>query len=344
MAHRDIIVIGGSAGALDPLTMVVGGLPQTVDAAILVVVHIAPESTSFMPQILTRSGVLPADFVTEKVKIEHGRIYVAAPDTHLLVEDGYVEASRGPRENGFRPAIDPLFRSVAAAYQDRVIGVILSGALDDGVFGLMTIKESKGVAIVQHPHEAHIPCMPLAAIQNVEVDHIVAAREIASLLQSLIKSPLERTADKQSSTRQPESRDFKLTSVTPDSLLNSPSIFTCPDCGGSLWEVQQGGGFRYRCHTGHGFTPETLLAMQNGRVEHALWEASRVLKERAAMNRKLAERASLRDRGQISERYEERAQAEDSHASLIEELIRRHTALAAEKAHGEQPNRGQVED
>ncbi len=326
MPAQDIIVIGGSAGGLEAVAQVLAGLPRRLEASVFVVLHTSPDSGSALPQILARTAILPVEFAIDGEVPQKGRVYVARPDHHLTFDDGRVCVARGPRENGFRPAVDPLFRSAAKQYDGRVVGVIVSGAMDDGTFGLIAIKEAGGAAIVQHPYEAFVPSMPLSAIQNVEVDHIVRTEEIAALLVKAAESGLQSRAQARagngSKTRvDPTHRDISLVAVPPDSLSDPTSHFVCPECGGSLWEVDEAGLKRYRCFTGHGFTVDTLLAAQNGKLEHALWSAVRVLMERAALHREMAHRTASRGMDASAEKYQERAHQEEQHASVIREML-----------------------
>jgi len=326
MPAQDIIVVGGSAGGLEALSKVLSGLPSNLDASVFVVLHTSPQSGNGLPQILSRTAVLPVAFAIDGEAPERGRIYVAPPDHHLTIEEGLLSVARGPRENGFRPAVDPLFRSAAKEYDGRVVGVVLSGAMDDGTFGLMAVKEGGGAAIVQHPYEAFVPSMPLSAIQNVEVDHIVRSEEIAPLLIQAAESglhsrPATRTSKLEEDEVDPTGRDIDLATVQPDALPDPPSTFVCPECGGTLWGVDEGGLKRYRCHTGHGFTVDTLLAAQNGKLEHALWSAVRVLMERAALHRQMAQRTSQRGMTSSAEKYQERAKQEEQHANCIREML-----------------------
>jgi two-component system chemotaxis response regulator CheB len=325
MPAQDIIVIGGSAGALEALTTVLTDLPRDFGGTILTVLHTSPQSGGALPQILERDVSLPVRFPEDGEAFQRGRIYVAPPDHHLTIARGVLHVDRGPRENGFRPAVDPLFRSAAKEFAGRVVGVVFSGAMDDGTFGLIAVKEAGGTAIVQHPYEALVPGMPLSAIQNVEVDHIIPAREIASLLIRATEVGLHSRGEtpraKSPKRADPTRRDVNLATVPPDLLGDAPSKFVCPDCGGALWEVEEGGLARYRCFTGHGYTPDTLLAAQNGKLEHALWSAVRVLMERAALHRQLAHRTANRGMKTSADRYSDRAEQEDKHANIIREML-----------------------
>ena len=275
MPAQDIIVVGGSAGGLEAMSKVLSGLPGDLKASLFVVLHTSPQSGTALPQILARKSQLAVAFAVNGETPRPGHVYVAPPDHHLtLVKDNLV-VNRGPRENGFRPAIDPLFRSAAKQYGGRVVGVVLSGALDDGTFGLIAIKEAGGAAIVQHPYEAFVPSMPLSAIQNVEVDHIVPADEIPALVVRAAESGLRVRVQARSTSHgktdiDPTHRDINLACTPPDELPEPPSTFVCPECGGSLWEVDEAGLKRYRCFTGHGFTADSLLSAQNGKLEEAL--------------------------------------------------------------------------
>jgi len=324
MPAQDIIVIGGSAGGLEALTAVLSSLPSSFDASLFVVLHTSPQSGGNLPQIVERSCLLPVGFASDSERFEKGRVYVAPPDCHLTLADGETSVTRGPRENGFRPAVDPLFRSAAKWYGSRVVGVILSGAMDDGTFGLVAVKEAGGTTIVQHPYEAVVPSMPLSAIQNVEVDHIVRTTEMPSLLLKAAESELE-TATRANSRREGNGngtrRDIDLSFVPPDKLPQPTSKFVCPDCGGSLWEINEGGLTRFRCFTGHGFTSLTLLAGQSGQLEHALWSAVRVLGERAALHREMADRTAGRGMSSSAEKFRERAVQEEKNANIIREML-----------------------
>lgn len=190
MPHRDVIVVGTSAGGVEALRELAAALPPDLPASVLIVLHLSPGGPGLLPAILNRAGPLPAAHATDGEELRRGRIYVAPPDFHMLVADGRLRLARGPRENLHRPAIDALFRSAAAAWGPRVIGVVLTGALDDGTAGLGAIKRTGGVAVVQDPEEAAYPSMPRSALRNVRVDHCVPLAEIPPLLDQLSREPL----------------------------------------------------------------------------------------------------------------------------------------------------------
>src|SRR5947208_719752 len=218
MPTQDIIAIGGSAGGLEALATVLKGLPRSLNASVFVVLHTSPQSGGALSQILGRTATLPVQFAIDGETPQRGHIYVAPPDHHLTFDDGTISVARGPRENGFRPAVDPLFRAAAKQYDGRVVGVVLSGAMDDGTFGLIAVKEAGGAAIVQHPYEAFVPSMPLSAIQNVEVDHIVRSDEMPALLIKAAESglgnrPRPQAGNGSKSRVDPTHRDISLAAV-----------------------------------------------------------------------------------------------------------------------------------
>jgi two-component system chemotaxis response regulator CheB len=307
---------------------VVGSLPQKLPAAFFVVLHIPAESPSLLPDILSRAGPLEAVQAVDGMDIEHGCIYVAPPDHHLLMERGLVRVVRGPKENRHRPAVDPLFRSAARAYGPRVVGVVLTGALDDGTAGLLTVKKRGGIAVVQEPDEALYPSMPLSALANVEVDYRLPLSSIGSLLVRLASEPVEEIGE------HPVSKDMelKLAEMDLDTLYHDerngkPSAFSCPECGGVLWELGDGDLLRFRCRVGHAFSVESIQAEQSETLEKALWGALKTLEESASLSRRLAGRAHAHGHELAAKRYEVKVQEAENHATVIRQLILRGEAV-----------------
>jgi two-component system chemotaxis response regulator CheB len=254
-----------------------------------------------LARILDRSGPLPAEQATDGMPLEPGTIRVAVPDRHLLVSDHRIALSHGPTENGHRPAVNSLFRSVALSIGRRAVSVVLSGVLDDGTLGSAAIRARGGTTIAQSPDDALFPAMPLTAIEAGVVDHQVDAGEVGPLLMRLAKRSFEESEMKHDPGLQLEnriamSRRFSTDFNTED--LGSPSGYTCPDCNGALIGVSQG---NYRCHVGHAWTADALLGARDGEIEGALWVAMRSLQEKAKLSRRLADQAGaaiLRDRYQ----------------------------------------------
>jgi two-component system, chemotaxis family, protein-glutamate methylesterase/glutaminase len=329
MASRDIILIGASAGGVQALSEVIGGLPSDFPAAIFIVLHISPYGRSAMPVILGRAGRLPAAHATDGEPVEMGRVYVAPPDHHLVLQDDLVRLSRAPTENAQRPAVDVLFRSGAQAYGRRVVAVVLTGNLDDGTAGLAVVKRYGGTAVAQDPEEADYPSMPLSAIENVDVDHVLPLDGIAPLLVELNSVPLEepeRTG--------PEGLDMKeeLEHGQDPEEHGVPSDLTCPECGGSLRESRVEEVVHFRCRTGHAYSPETLLAKQYDVVEAALWAAVRSLQENAALARRMERRLShgnIRPNPSAEQRYERRAEEAERHAEVLRRILMQDKAKAS---------------
>jgi two-component system chemotaxis response regulator CheB len=257
---------------------------------VFVVVHTTSHAPEMLPQILRFAGRLPADPVTDGEAIERGRIYVAPPDRHLLVDRERVLVRRGPRENRARPAIDPLFRAAAAHFGSRVVGVVLTGHLNDGTAGLRAIKRCGGTAVVQDPADAVAPEMPRSALAQVAVDHCVPLSEMAALLIRLVGEPAGPTPEVPPDVRREAAiAAEEVQPIVDDREQGAPSIFTCPDCHGTLWEILDGDLVRYRCHVGHAYTRSVLASAQWDAVEQALWSALRGHEERAELLRRMKE-------------------------------------------------------
>jgi two-component system chemotaxis response regulator CheB len=324
MARRDIVVVGGSAGGVEALRRIVAALPGALPAAVFVVVHVSPHGESHLPEILARAGPLPASHPVDGEPVEPGRIYVAPPDMHLILREGRMRLRRGPRENRHRPAIDPLFRSAAEAFGPRVVGVVLSGALDDGTAGLIAVKIAGGVTVVQDPAEAFAADMPRNAMKYLAVDHVLPAREIGALVTRLVREDAGRAAPAVSEESVQERRlsEFDMAQIESDDRPGKPSGFSCPDCGGVLWELDpESDLLRFRCRVGHAYAQDNLTAAQADEVERALWTALRALEERAAMARRVATQARERDFPALAGPHEERALEAEAHAAKLREVL-----------------------
>jgi len=321
-AQRNLIVIGGSTGAVKPLLELVGSLPRGFPASVLIVQHIGAQA-SMLPELLNRRGSLPALFPASGRLLEPGVIFVAPPDHHLLVTDGAVRLTKDPKENYARPAIDPLFRSAAIAKGPRVIGVILSGLLDDGVAGLQAIKACGGMAIVQDPQDAESPEMPRNACHYVAVDAVLPAAEIADALTMMVSQPV-RAAPKVPARLLDEHAISIGEADDPMSTLDqigTPSRITCPECNGVLWELRDSQPPRYRCHTGHAYTIGALDQAQNTRTDQTLWSALRALQERERLLRIVAAAHRRRDAFDDAARADAEADHLAVHAQQLQQLV-----------------------
>lgn len=314
-----IIVIGASAGGMPALTRLVSNLPGTLPAAVLVVQHFSPESSGqLMVERLASHTPLRCVLPTHGQALEASTLYLAPPDRHLLVRDGKLLVTKGPRENNYRPAADALFRSAAAQYGAAVIGVILTGMLHDGTAGLEQIKRAGGQAVVQDPQEAEFSSMPESALSNVAIDYVVPLAEMGHLLTRLVHIPTSAP------TVIPQ--DIKMEAAIAERIvgdteaiarLGTPVPLTCPDCGGSLWKVDQGNVLRFRCHTGHAFAAEALLESSQQGLEETLWVAMRMMEERKNLLMSMAGRSQ----GELSLRQEERIKEIKLHINRLREFL-----------------------
>jgi two-component system, chemotaxis family, protein-glutamate methylesterase/glutaminase len=322
--RRDIIVVGASAGGIEPLIALIARLPAHLEAAVFVVVHTPPDAESRLPLLLARAGELPAAHAEDGEAIVPGRIYVAPTDRHLGVRRGTVEVSRGPRENHSRPAIDPLFRSAARSFGSRTVGVILSGALYDGAAGLLAIKQRGGLAIVQDTSEAMFPSMPQQALALVDADLVLPAAQIGDALATLKPSvpgeeEVDTMVDEEERLKGAIAEDFA--EQAGNGRVFEPTIYTCPDCGGVLWQAERQPGTWFRCHVGHAYAPEVLLGQKSEEVEAALWNCVRLMRERATLTRQAVGRYEQVGNEALATLAEEQALADERHADVLRELL-----------------------
>lgn len=322
--RRDLVVVGASAGGVEALRSLVALLPLDFPAAVLVVLHIPSTGTSALPAILGRAGPLPARHARDGDSLEAGQILIAPPDRHLIVYDGAVALSRGPQENGHRPAIDVLFRSAARARGARVVGVVLSGALDDGAAGSVAIVSRGGACVVQDFDEALHDSMPRAAHAAVPAGKVAPIAEIPTLLAALLDQTVEHDPPPSELMKQEAAMaDLDPVVVHDHERPGTPSGFACPDCHGALFEIVEGSLTRYRCRVGHAWSPESLVARQTVDLESALWMALRSLEEKATLSRTLGSNALDRGHGLTAERFDESADEALKAAELLRDLITR---------------------
>jgi two-component system chemotaxis response regulator CheB len=320
---HDIIVIGASSGGLDALRILVEGLPIDLPAAVFVVLHVGVRS--HLVGVLENVASLRVVQAISGAPVEHNTIYVAPPGLHLLLHDGHVLLRRGPRENMARPAIDPLFRSAAATFGGRVIGVVLSGILNDGAAGLRAIKRCGGLAVVQDPADADFPDMPANALRHVEVDHVSDIAEMAGLLGRLTRRLAGRTPEIPIEIRvEAAIAAQELTDMEIEEDLGTLSPFTCPECHGALWQIPDGGILRYRCHVGHAFAAETILSALGGEVDNMLEKLLRSHQQRAALVHRMAEQERGRNRESLAGQLEGRAREYEEDAEVIRRMVLRH--------------------
>lgn len=350
MTNRDLVVIGGSAGATGPLKMILQALPADLPAALAIVLHIPSNSTGIFTLVASAAASLPVQPAQDGAALERGTIYLAPPDRHLLIIDGRIRLGNGPRENLVRPAIDPLFRSAALSAGPRVVGVILSGMLNDGASGLAAVKSCGGIALVQSPQDAEAREMPLAALEATPVDLSAHARDIAAAIIRHVGEPPDPAHPCPPALR----LDVEIAAggrIPPEEFatMATPSALTCPHCSGVLSEIKHGHPLRYRCQVGHAFTARSLLEVQEGRADEAMRIALRIIEERAELVGRMGRDALQAGRQTMAEMYEQRAAeyrgyAESLRQAVIErmqgaDLLEEFERLAGAQAHG----RGEVD-
>ena len=321
MPGHDIIVVGASAGGVEALIALVAGLPADLPAAVLVVVHVPPTGTSALPVILSRRGPLPARHAEDGSELRAGELLVAPPDHHVVVIDGKVGLTRGPQENGHRPAVDVLFRSAARSWGSRVVAVVLSGALDDGAAGTVAVKRRGGRCVVQT--DALFDGMPTAASR---ADHPDAELPVADIPAQLTEWLATLPEDPGPPVPELIEKETDMAEMNPHEMPDlarpgEPAGFGCPDCAGALYRIEEGKLTRFRCRVGHAWSPESLLVRQTVALESALWMALRSLEEKAALNTELSQRATTEGKTETADRFASGAHEAQRAAELVRQLV-----------------------
>ena len=326
MSNRDIVAIGASAGGLTALRRLAAALPANLPASLLVTIHVAEYSPSRIEHVLAGAGPLPADFAVDGEGVKRGRIYVAPPDSHLLLDGERLRLGVGPRENGFRPAIDP--RScVASTMSGRTVAVILSGMLGDGASGLAALQRHGGLAVIQDPNDAEYPDMPLNALRHVAVDYACPVAALGPLIEDLVSRPAGASLPPTDELRlEVEIAARGRASPTP---VGRPANLVCPECHGALGQIDEGNGMRFRCHSGHAYSEDALAYFMTDDVARALAGALRALQERAMFFSRMADTWREAQNHQLVKRYTDRADEITGQARVIQELLVRQVRKAA---------------
>lgn len=335
------IVIGASAGGFDAVLDIAARLPADLPAPVFVVMHVAAYQPSHLPEILNRAGPLKALHPKDGDRIRSGYIYVAPPDHHLLIDDGHVAVKKGPKESGFRPSIDALFRSAAYSYGPATIGVVLSGALQDGTSGLWSIKRLGGTAIVQDPLDAQYASMPRSALEYVDADYTVKASDVSRLLIRLVNEPLNKKPGRpdieQKNLEERIAKEVQIaagTSISPKTVLDLGEFteFTCPECHGVLVKIQEDKLSRFRCHTGHGFTEDALLEGVMQSTGEMIWEVSRGLNEAVMLLEHMGKHIQEAEGDSTrAEKFLEKARELNKRSARFEEFARENESMSENK-------------
>ena len=322
MSNRDIIVIGGSAGATAPLKKILAALPTDLPAAVFIVLHIPAQGIGILSTVAAAAGKLPVHQAEDGMTFERGHVYLAAPDHHLLLAEQHIQLGRGPRENMARPAIDALFRSAAIHHGPRVIGLVLSGLLSDGAAGLHAIKRCGGLTLVQDPADAISAEMPKRALEATIVDLCVSAARLGDVVSEL--------AQEAPGTALPIDPEIRLeVEIAAGERIGSPALariadpaaLTCPSCGGVLSEIKEAHPMRFRCQVGHAYTADALAKEQEGQVDEALRVALRIIEERAELVHRMATDGRRSGRPAVAEMYALRAVEYREYADMIRRVV-----------------------
>jgi two-component system, chemotaxis family, protein-glutamate methylesterase/glutaminase len=317
-----VVGIGASAGGVDALIRVVRHLPADFGAAVCIVLHVPSSGQSLLAPILGRHTDLKVLEAQDGQRLQAGGVYVAPNDRHLILSNGHLQLDRGPKENGVRPAVDVMLRSLAAAYGPQSIAVILSGALGDGTAGAVAVRQAGGLVVVQDPDDATVASMPESALRAVgDPDAVMDAGDIGAELVRLVEPvPISEDAP----VMEVENR-LAETAEHPD---GPPSPFTCPECSGPLWEIKEGQAVRYTCRVGHSYSEDAMVIEQGSALEAALWSALESLEERAEFLRRVAGR-----HGDQRPRLRERFNGAAEDALERAELIRRALGASGDRPH-----------
>jgi two-component system chemotaxis response regulator CheB len=322
MEVKNIVVIGASAGGIKAVTQLVNNLPADLPMAVFIVIHMSKQSQALViVERLQKLTSYNCNVATNDEDIKAGYIYLAPADQHLFLKPGKIRLLHGPHENRWRPSIDVLFRSAAAAYDSHVTGVILSGLLDDGTSGMSAIKRSGGICIVQEPSEAEYDDMPLNVINNVAVDHRVLIQDMGYIIADVLSKPSTNIPIPEDVKMEAAITERLISDITEMEKLGNHSNYTCPDCGGGLWEIENNGHKRYRCHTGHVYTALNLLEKQGEQMEESIWISIRMLEERRNLLLNMPGRDKSSVSADLANDYQRRADELAVHVERLKSFL-----------------------
>lgn len=319
-----IITVGASAGGMNALSELVAQFTEDMEVAVFIVMHLSRASISdFLSNRLQPHTSFQCKVAQEGGNIEKGHIYIAASNKHLLVKKNKIILGQGPEENRWRPSIDVLFRSAAAAFSTRVIGIILTGSLDDGTTGMSAIKRSGGTCIVQDPNEAEYPDMPLSVLDNMEVDYCIPLAKMGGAIFDIIQTEPESIAAPPDVIIESVIAERVVVDYENVKKLGEKSIYACPDCGGGLWYITKENGKpnRYRCHIGHSYSEKDLVVKQGEILESTLWTALRIMEERRNLLMKMETDHQKKGLSQMATSYREKGKEIQFHVDKMKEIL-----------------------
>lgn len=320
---RNLIVIGASAGGIKAISTIIEKLPETIDAAIMIVLHVSIKSNAtIISEIFQRKTALECSVATEGAIIEKGKIYLAPPDFHLMVKDSVMHLNQATKENKQRPSINILFRSAAVHFANRTIGIILTGMLDDGTSGMYAIKQCGGICIIQDPSEAEYPSMPKNVLSTIEVDYNAVLKEIPDILQHILSKPLPPSiAVPKDLITEVHLTEKMMSNMDALKKISDKSDFVCPECGGGLWKIKKDPTHRYRCHTGHVYSEQFLKELQDLKIEESIWVSIRMLEEKQSMLKLLETRSHTSENNKTVSLYVKRREEVQEHIHRLKSLL-----------------------
>jgi two-component system chemotaxis response regulator CheB len=318
-----IVCIGASAGGLNAVGELVSQFPLQINAAIFVVLHLSKSAIGdILVTRLEKATSLSCEVAKNGVIIQPGHIYIAPPDVHLLVGDGKIVIGHGPPENRFRPSIDVLFRSAAAHYGEKTIGIILTGFLNDGTVGMWSIKQSGGHTIVQDPNEAEYPDMPLSVLETMETDYCTQLKKISDVVLKIIEDAESKgISPPPAIVAESKLSEKSATTIEQVAELGEKTLFACPDCGGGLWQISNDRVKHYRCHIGHSYSETDMIVRQSQAIEQTLWVALRMMEERKILLKKTATENENKGLTSLSVSMREQARQLENHVEKLKELL-----------------------
>lgn len=320
---RNIIVIGASAGGIPAVNAVIQEFPEDLDAAIVVVLHVSRKSNSTnIAKSFQRNTSLTCRVASNEMPLRKGHLYVAPPEQQLMIKNNSLRLTNGPHENKYRPSIDVLFRSAAVHYGNRSIGIILTGLFEDGTSGMHAIKRSGGICMIQDPAEAEYSDMPRSVLNKIKVDYQAKLKEMPEIIKNIVNDPLPPEI--------PVPRELQIEAYITEKMMSDindmkkigdKSDFTCPDCGGGLWELKNDPLHRYRCHTGHVFTEKILHDLQDQNIEETIWVSIRMLEEKENLLLLMARRENAEGEPEMSSFHESRLEGIRKHISRLKSFL-----------------------
>lgn len=324
---------------MQAVTKLLSRLPEQLPASIFIVQHLSPDSSAhFLVDRLNKYTDLKCKVAEHGHKFEPATVYFSPADKHLLISGDHMLVVKGPRENQFRPAIDPLFRSAAAHHGGNTTGVILTGFMSDGVIGMECIKRSGGTTIVQHPDDAEFPVLPENVIRKVDANYVVPLSEMSNILEELAQQPTQQSLTIPADIRQEALITERVMSNTTQTSIEelekagTRTAYSCPDCGGGLWELGQEGTIkRFRCHSGHAFSQDSLLLGMSNALEETLWVALRTLEERRNILLNMYQSETTKGNHRWAGIQEKRVEEMKVHIERLRELLSKSSSADEEQ-------------